>query len=217
MWLRLRNVERKKVCPSLLLENPRPLSPRGPRTSYQLPSHGRSHCRLSGSPVLIPSFSTSLSPSAYTRPSIPWLWASCLPLISPSCPIGQQPTRLMPRVPVVLLRHPNSHLGDSPHCPFLWHLTPLTMASSSLPWLPWPSSAWFAFHLIGHLSIASSTAPYTPRLPWALSWVPLHFPQPPDPFHSLKHHVCGRYTQAPPLLGDQIAFWVSAMEHLSRT
>ena len=76
---------------------------------------------------------------------------------------------------------------------------------------------WFAFHLTGHLSIASSTAPYTPRLPWALSWVPLHLPQPPDPLHSLKHHVCGGYTQAPPLLRDQVASWVSAMEHLPRT
>ena len=35
MWLRLRNVEKKKVCPFLLLENSRPLSPPGePQTPF---------------------------------------------------------------------------------------------------------------------------------------------------------------------------------------
>ena len=219
MWLRLKNVEKKKkkLVLSSSLRTPDPSLLGDPGLLINLPRHWLAHCCLSGPPVLILSLSTSLSSSAYTRPSIPWLWASCLPLISPSSPTGQQPTRLMPRLPVVLLWHPNRQLGDWPHCPFLWNLTPLTMASSSLPWLPWPSSGWFAFHLTGHLSIASSTAPYTPRLPWALSWVPLHLPQPPDPFHSLKHHICGGYTQAPPLLRDQVVSWVSAMEHLPRT
>ena len=220
MWLRLKNVEKKKKS----LSFPPPWEPQIPLSSGTpdfLSTCLGIDSLTAVSQGLLSSFSPFLPAShhqlTHSQVSLDSEPLASLPLIFPSSPIGQQPTRLMPRLPVVLLWHPNGQLGDWPHCPFLWNLTLLTMASSSLPWLPWPSSGWFAFHLTGHLSIASSTAPYTPRLPWALSWVPLHLPQPPDPLHSLKHHVCGGYTQAPPLLRDQVASWVSAMEHLPRT
>ena len=65
MWLRLRNVEKKDVCPFLLLENSRPLSPQGPQAPpswgpglpgllIDLPRNGRSHYSLNLPHSLLP-------------------------------------------------------------------------------------------------------------------------------------------------------------------